>query len=297
MIRAHGERCALLVAIFVVACETDIPVGNLGNGSVSSGGMAGDSRSSGPLREDAIALFDFRGGAGAPFQDQRGSLTLAVPDGTDPALLQPGESGLAFTAGGFLVSEEAAAEITAACMASNELTVEVWATPDGPQELRSRLVTLSADALQRNFALGVGSNDGNPGEGECADVSRTAFDVGTGAAAYFFRRRAGSISCEGCSQNGYPELWTELVAEEHLTHVVATRGADGTDRIYVNAGIEAECSFSGDFADWDPTYLLKVGGESMGDDLRPFSSVIHVVVIYDVALPEADVRTLFAAGI
>ena len=110
------------------------------------------------------------------------------------------------------VLDRAEAEITAACMASNELTVEVWATPDGPQELRTRLVTLSADVNHRNFALGIGGNDGCPGEGECADVSREAFGVGTGAAAYFFRRRAGSEVCESCDSNGYPELWTLFAA-------------------------------------------------------------------------------------
>jgi hypothetical protein len=245
---------------------------------------------------DAVALFDFRGGGGEPYQDQRGNLTLTTPDDADPTLTRPLDSGLEFAPGGLLVSDTSGEQITAACMASNELSVEIWLTPNGPQEVRSRLVTLSTDTFYRNFALGLGGNDNFAGAGACAEESNDAFGVGEGAAAYFFRRRVGSEDCTTCALNGYPELWTQMISVDRLTHVVATHGADGTDRIYVDASTEAECISAGNFADWDPTYLLKIGGElSEGD--RPFSGIIHLVAIYDRALPEAEVQTRFAEGI
>lgn len=297
MVYPGQVRRLLTVAISIVACDTTIPIGNLSGVSSESGGAGEDSGSALPeLRQDAIALFDFRGSASAPYPDQRGSVTLAVPDTIDATLLEPASNGLRFAAGGMLASASGAEEITAACMASNELTVEVWATPIGPQELRSRLVTLSADATRRNFALGLGANDGQPGEGQCAEESRTAFGVGTGTAAYFFRRRLGSEACSTCEANGYPELWTQIVAEERVTHVVATHAADGADRIYVDAELQAGCSRSGSFAEWDPTYPLQIGDELLGGDRR-FSGIVHLVAIYARALSPTEVRALFAASI
>lgn len=317
MVSLASVLCGLGVAVTLAACAEDVPIGRLAGAVTETSPDASssdvpvlppsaldaapaapepDARPSLDPRLNAVALFDFRNGAAPPYRDQRGDLTLAIPEGVDAALVRPGTSGLGLGAGGMLASESGAEALTAACMASNELSVEVWVTPEGPQELRSRLVSLSENTTRRNFTLGVGSNDGDPGEGQCADVSRAAFGVGTGPAAYFFRRRLDADGCSTCGTNGYPELWTQLVAESRLTHVVATHAADGTDRIYVDGQVAGECVHSGSFSAWDPNHRLQLGDELVGGDRR-FSGVLHVTAIYARALEPAEVGALFASGI
>lgn len=67
----------------------------------------------------------------------------------------PADGPLALAHGSFVVGGDAAAQITTACRASNELTIEAVFTPKSDKARGpSRIVSLSTDSGSRNFTLG-----------------------------------------------------------------------------------------------------------------------------------------------
>lgn len=267
------------------------------SGAPDPGGAPANSVTPDPdadaLRRAASALFDFRSASGPPFRDQQSDLSLLVPGNADPDLLVATSNGLEIKPGGILVSDAAPTQVIERSRLSNELSVEVWVTPLPVTDVHTRLVTVSQNTTSRNFTLGMGGNEpDSSGSDACGELSEATRGVGSGFAGYFFRRRWGDEACARCANNGFPELWTPMVAASQLTQVVATRDASGTDRIFVNAKVEAECSQGGDFLTWDPDFLLQVGDELVGGSRR-FQGTISLVAIYDRALSVEEVNTLF----
>ncbi len=160
-----------------------------------------------------------------------------------------------------------AAPLIESIRTSGELTVEVWCEPkhlnqNGP----ARIVTISADASQRNMTVGQ-------------DTDR--YDV---------RLRSTKSSA-----NGIPSLPSPPgSARTQLTHLVYTRGRSGLTRVFTNGQEIAREQFSGDLTNWNPEHRLALANEITGG--RPWLGTLHLVAIYDRALSAEEIGTNLNAG-
>jgi hypothetical protein len=200
-----------------------------------------------------------------------GLQVLYVPEGPDAQTLcdQAGVgSGIDLSVGGAarFASPEAAARLTEAVKASNELTVEAWITPaKESQSGPARIVTLSKDSGQRNFTLG---QDGN------------RFDI---------RLRTTKTNANGLPSLAGPQ---DVVAARRR-HVVYTFDRKGTARLYVDGKQAAEREVGGDLSNWDDGFRLALGDELTGE--RRWDGEFHFVAIYSRALPAEQVVKNFAS--
>jgi hypothetical protein len=194
-----------------------------------------------------------------------GLQVLYLPEGEDAQTLPDQArvgSGIDLSAGGAarFASPEAAARLTKAVKASNELTVEAWITPaKESQSGPARIVTLSRDSGQRNFTLG---QDGN------------RFDV---------RLRTTKSNANGLPSLAGPQ---GMVAAKR-THLVYTFDRRGTARFYVDGKQVAERQIGGDLSNWDDGFRLALGDELTG--ARRWDGEFHFVAIYSRALPVEQV--------
>ncbi|HON90994.1 MAG TPA: DUF4038 domain-containing protein [Sedimentisphaerales bacterium] len=104
----------------------------------------------------AVALYDFREGAGDVVKDTSGSgvpLDLKVKDASAVRWLPGG--GLRIVGSAGIASPEPAARLIQAVKQSNAITIEAWIKPaNTTQAGPARIVTLSKDTSARNFTLG-----------------------------------------------------------------------------------------------------------------------------------------------
>ena len=166
-----------------------------------------------------------------------------------------------------IASQRPATELSQAIMETGEATIEAWVQPatldqTGP----ARIVTLSRDPAVRNFTLG---QDGD---------------------RYIVRFRTSDTD-----PNGTPSLDSpEGAATTELAHVLYTRAADGTVRLYVDGREVATREVTGDLAVWSDEFRLGLANELTRD--RTWLGVIRRVAIYDRALSPEEVAQNFAAG-
>jgi len=248
----------------------------------------------GRIDQDIYLLYTFDEGQGDIVYDVSGvgsavDLTIAnmagvswLPDGLE-----------ANSAGVLTLASSAAApqKLVDACQASDALTVEAWLTPasltaTGP----GRVVTLSADAANRNFTLGQGFPD--PQDVWTARVrTDTGPDQGT--------------------DNGIPNIWTPPgTTKLELSHVVFTHSeATGLLRFYLDGqevDVEregAEGTFlrgmprSGGYSNWNSGYVLGLGWElDLAGDARAWQGVYHLIAVYCRELSAAEVMQNYSAG-
>jgi len=155
---------------------------------------------------DALVLYTFTAGAGDVVGDAsraRGGITLRISDPSAVEWVKDG--GLAIRAPVLIASVEPSAELSAAIAKTRAISIEAWVKPaTTAQSGPARIVTLSQNPLQRNFALG-----------QEADT-------------YEVRLRTTATS-----ENGLPGVTTPA---REAGHVQATRDADGSyAMIYVPA--------------------------------------------------------------
>ena len=147
------------------------------------------------------------------------------------------------------------------------LTIEAWVDPandrqDGP----ARMVTLSGNTSVRNFTLGQDTNH---------------YDV--------------RIRTTATTKNGIPSTPTPSeTASTRLTHVLVTRHADGTARIFINGQQQATAQIKGDFGNWDDSFTLSLANEASGG--RPWLGTLHLVAIYSRPLSAKEVTQNYTAG-
>ncbi|MGC9319994.1 MAG: DUF4038 domain-containing protein [Armatimonadota bacterium] len=219
------------------------------------------------VTEDLLALYTFHDVADGVVHDASGSdspLPLRI-DEDSAADVAEGE--LVVSQDSLIASERAAEELGAACMQSNEITMEAWVQPASlDQEGPARIVTLSRDPGQRNFTLGQ--------QGD----------------RYIVRLRTTETGANGVPSLDAPEgsLTTELA------HVVYTRAADGTARIYIDGNLAVEGRVGGDLSNWDESFRLGLANELTRD--RTWSGSIRLVALYSRALSAEEVLTNFQAG-
>jgi hypothetical protein len=216
-----------------------------------------------------LALYPFDEGTGNTVTDQSGvtpALDLVI---ADPASVTWGPGTLTLDASTVVQSAAAAGKIANACRASDELTVEAWVAPaNTTQEGPSRIVTMSIDSAQRNFTLGQ--------EGD----------------AFILRVRSTAAG-----DNGEPLAHTpagDVVTS--LTHLVATRSADGARRMYVDGTLRTQNRVEGDFSTWDATWNFGLGNELNPAVDRTWLGTFHLVAVYCRALSGPEVAQNFFAG-
>ncbi|MCP4541931.1 MAG: tandem-95 repeat protein, partial [Chloroflexi bacterium] len=217
------------------------------------------------------------------FQEGQGEVVHDVSEAGTPLDLEIGDAGavrwlpdggLAVEAPTIIASDDAATKVIDASRATDELTVEAWVKPanvtqDGP----ARLVTLSKNSRYRNFTLGQGLWGNRP-----SDI-------------YNMRLRTTATS-----KNGVPSVSTpagSLMTE--LSHVVYTRGADGTVRIYVDGVQVASETVGGDFSNWRSHYRLGLVNELTQN--RPWLGDLYLVAVYNRALTSDEVSQNYGAGL
>lgn len=219
-----------------------------------------------------LALYRFTEGSGTVIRDVSGVGTPLDLNISNTSRVKWVEGGLAVTGSNLIASASAAGKIINAVRASNGITVEAWVKPAGlTQSGPARIVTLSKDTLNRNFTLGQGPSGG----------STQALDA---------RLRTTTTDL-----NGRPSLSSPHgTLTTKLTHVVYTRDASGTAKLYVDGQEMAKTLIAGNFSTWDTGYRLALGNELTGD--RPWLGEYHLVAIYGRALTQEDVAQNFWAG-
>jgi mono/diheme cytochrome c family protein len=166
-------------------------------------------------------------------------------------------------------SEQSAAKLIDAARESGALTVEVWIRPaNDRQSGPARIISVSAGPSERNFTL---AQDGDK---------------------YDFRLRTTERSA-----NGVPSTATDAgaVRAGELTHLCATRTADGTVVIYIDGQAAARAAVGGDLSNWNEDYHLTLANETTGD--RPWLGELHMTAVYSRALSDREVAQNFAAGV
>ncbi len=239
-----------------------------GLGGTAAGGFAGSA--GGSPRPDRVrrglqVLYTFDEGTGDTVHDVSGvgaPVDLTILD-TAVTTWLPG--ALQFTGNGIAESAVAATKIASACVASNELSIEVWHAPaDLNQGGPAILVTMSAGVSERNFALAQ--------NGSVWDVR---------------------VRMDDTDSNGSPSV-TAWHSSTELTHLTYTVDADGEVTIYVDGVANNPVPRSGRLQSWDASYRLALANEMTRN--RYWRGEQHLVAVYCVALTAAEVATNFAAG-
>lgn len=219
------------------------------------------------VTRDLQALYTFDAGRGETVKDRSGvgrPLDLKIEKA----------SGVQWQNGALVVrlatkinSSAPAKKIIDAVKRTNAVTIEAWIKPRADRQTGpARIVSLSADANQRNFTLG---QDGK------------RYDV---------RLRAASTSANGIPSTATPNNSVKT----SLMHIVYTRDAAGNALIYVNGKQQASKKIAGNLSGWSDKFRLSLANELTGD--RPWFGELHLVAIYSRALDAKEVGKNFAAG-
>lgn len=213
------------------------------------------------------ALYTFKEGNGAAVRDVSGSedrLDLKIAD-VSGVRWQP--QGLEIQATTLIASEKPPTALIGSLKKSNAITLEAWITPADPRQSGpARIVTLSNGPNARNFTLGQ--------EKDTFEVRlRTTKSSGNGIPAV--RSKSGSA----------------LAA---LVHIVYTRDASGSAKVFVNGQESSRGKIEGNFSNWDDRMHLALGNELSKD--RLWQGTLHLVAVYDRALSLGEVRQNHAAG-
>ena len=218
------------------------------------------------VTDGLLALYEFDEGSGSTVSDTSGAGTPLdlIINTTTAVTWQTGRLQVNTTT--VIASPGSADKIIQACRLSNSLTVEAWVnftdlSLDGP----ARIVTLSADAIERNFTLGQQFDD------------------------YVFRLRTTTTDL-----NGRPNLVPAAGVETGLRHIVFTRESDGDTVFYLDGAPGDNFTRDGDFSNWAAGHRFALANEINGG--RDWVGTYHLVAVYDRALTSPEVAQNYAAG-
>ena len=172
-----------------------------------------------------------------------------------------------------LSSDGAATKLSSTLMGTGELTLEAWITPANvTQNGPARIMTLSGGASTRDFTLGQGL-------------------WGSAATDSYNTRLRTTVT----DLNGMPLIDTGGgVAKAKLQHVVYTRSADGTAKLWIDGQLELLTASPGMLQNWDTSFQFALGNE-IGTS-RPWLGGFHLAAIYDRALTDGEVQQNFGVG-
>ena len=217
------------------------------------------------VSDGLIAFYPFNEGIGSTAADQSGHETPLNLTLSEKVSWLPDSNGVAIAKYGRLASG-IASKLKDAVVASNEITVEVWAkaanlTQGGP----ARLVTYSLDGAVRNFTLGQ---------------QRERMEV--------------RFRTSGEKLNGYPYLKQEGVFDTAASqYVFSFNGSHLT--IYKNGQfIRSEARHEVDLSSWDAGHYLAIGNEYTEN--RTWQGEVYLAAIYNRALTNPEIDRNFRVG-
>jgi len=162
-----------------------------------------------------------------------------------------------------------ASDITASCIASNELTLEVWIrnsniTASGP----ARIMSLSQSGIDGgNFMMG------QDGQGLVVRCLTTDSD-----------------------KYGNPAFNAGMLFNTNdLRHIVYIRNTIGDITVYVNGILRGTTNNTGQLSNWG-NHTLTLASESMDDGARAWLGELRLVAVYSKALTEQEVINNYNAG-
>lgn len=214
------------------------------------------------------ALYTFREGGGSYIQDQTGAdpLLMKIEQPQHTQWLPGG--GLRIVQATRIKSLSNANKIKEACASSGAITLEAWVkaantTQDGP----ARIVTMSTGSVERNFLLSQRTN-----------------------------RYSAYLRTHSTPTSGTPVFETPSgnVQPSQIQHVVYTRQANGTERMYVNGAQVSTATRTGNFSTWNENFELAFANEI--DNQRPWLGDLYLVAVYSTALSALEVTQNFSAG-
>jgi hypothetical protein len=219
------------------------------------------------------ALYNFEEGTGNKVHDVSG---LPAPHDlkiADTNAVQWGDGSLQLNAPTIIATDGPPTSLIEALKESNAITLEAWITPEvASQSGPARIVTISNGLHHRNLTLG----HGNP-QGQSASMYETR------------------LRTTATNDSGQPSVSTSTgVATTQLSHLIYTRNAVGTTRMYLDGEQVAGGTISGDFSNWDDTFRLGLGNE-FNDD-RAWQGTFHLVAFYDRALSLPEIVHNFGEG-
>jgi len=215
-----------------------------------------------------VALYTFDDGRGAVVRDRSGAgqpLDLTIER---PSAVQWQDGALVVRTPTRIRSSRPATKIIDAVKRTGALTIEAWVRPANTRQGGpARIVSLSADASQRNVTLGQEADH------------------------YHVRLRTTATN-----RNGLPPTSTPPgTARTSLTHIVFTRDAAGNSRVYINGQQRASRKIAGDLSGWNGRFPLSLADEVTGD--RPWLGTFYLVAFYGRALTADEVSQNFKSGV
>lgn len=214
--------------------------------------------------DQLTALYDFNESSGD------------VISGDGPDLLIHDTSNITWTDGGILItaptlieSTATASNITTACMASNEITLEAWL----------RNTTLDASGPARIMSLSQSGNDGGnfmmgqQGDGLTVRLKTTTTD-----------------------KYGNPAFTaTQLLSDQTLKHIAYTRNTNGDTSLYVNGILVGVSYVDGQLSTWGD-YTLTLASESLDNGQRAWLGELRLVAVYAKSLSPLEIQANYEAG-
>ncbi|MEM7079725.1 MAG: LamG-like jellyroll fold domain-containing protein, partial [Pseudomonadota bacterium] len=241
---------------------------------VSSDDVVITAQMSARVTADLLTLYTFELGSGADVFDASGvgsNVDLTVEDPANTTRTASG--GLDLTSTTRVSAAAGPGKIYSDLVASNAMTVEAWVVPAQIQGGPARVVTLSANASNRNFTLGQADN------------------------RYEVRIRTTTNGNNGTARRLLSAANSAVPGS--LVHVVFTRDAGGDARLYLD-GVEVDSeTIAGDFSNWNPGYDFGLGNEfnsASTNTSRDWLGEFRLVAIFDRALRAAEVAQNFTAG-
>ncbi len=226
-----------------------------------------------------LVLYNFDEGTGITVNDNSGY-------GTPLNLTIQNAGAVTWETDGLRINSEtrltsgAASKISTAVKSTNEITIESWIAPQTvsliTNDVPARIISMSLDGSNRNFTLGQGTyvyNQDNP------------YDL--------IDTRLRTTATNNNGDNPSTKTATGTLTT-NMTHVVYTRSADGTTKIYLNGVLSTQSSVSGDLSNWNDSYSLILANE-VGIS-RKWLGKFSLVSIYNRVLNETEVYHNYSLG-
>jgi Concanavalin A-like lectin/glucanases superfamily/Secretion system C-terminal sorting domain/Fibronectin type III domain len=146
------------------------------------------------------------------------------------------------------------------------VTIEAWIRPY--KRIQSGdIVSLSKDNVDRNFLLNEPDDS-----------------------TYSFRLRTTSTDDRGIPYVHTPNGSTN----DSLIHIVALKGSDGPEEIWINGQKSATSAVGGDLSNWDTSYVLAIANEVAGTP--GWKGVFNMLAIYDRSLDSNEIVHNYQMG-
>ena len=152
------------------------------------------------------------------------------------------------------------------CIASNEISIEVWIQPEYIPQWGRRIFTYSLSGSYRNFSV-IANDD-----------------------YYEFR-----LTTTETDLNGLPSIRTSAGTQTlELTHLVYTRDSDGVAKVYVNGNLDTLGNVPGSLSRFKDNYWLAIGSEPLGG--LEWRGMHYLASVYNRALTEFEVQHNYTIG-